>query len=435
MAVDYTQFDTYKSTKSSYNSALKDAEKADYGQKIKNILSWTAAGSAFGIPGAIFGYGAGLLYENFNRPTSNEDALYSQVRTNITNSYNSASTAQDTRNQYIIQAQYNMAQTKSNFASTYGKDSFNMLEATITTLLDMDSSTEGQIKMSELLGGLSRDSIVGDIETRVLNLYQAEKDDRSLRERFLDFFNKRNKNVEKNIHVGGSIDKDTLDTLNSTYLNLEDLGKYYVQSLYENIVNADSTYGDTASQLSEQQKLAAEQLELEFGQTMTSTSQKFAELFLNQRSSNISNAQAMGESEAASGASGIKASKSSRTNNLVTKMSQDVANTSYAIMYDSYRKQLKADIENGRITREQIGFQYSAQISNLRKQVQQATENDINTWFHSATQSASSIADQEMATDTNMAAAKAGEDFLKNHDQGYYGTGRKYIYNTNTATV
>lgn len=432
MAVDYTQFDTYKTTKSTYKDAYTNAHELDKQKGVKNALTWGTTGASLfsglftgsSLLGFALGWIGGGLREAFSPEDANRRQLYSEIRQKNTDYYNAASTAQDARNQYISQAQYFTGQTKSSFSQKYGKDSFSMLEATITSLLDMDSSTAGQRKMSDILGGLSRDSIVGDIETRLLSLYQTQ-----------DVKKEDGTTEKQTVNIGGDLDKETLDAMSSAYLNLEDLGKYYIQSLYENIVNADSTYGDTAEQLSEEQKLAAEQVEQSMSQTMLNTSQKFSELFLNQRSSNISNAEEMGKSEAASGASGIRASKSSRTNNLVTKMSQDVANASYAILYNSYKKQLQADIDSGAVSREQIGFQYASQINSLRKQIRQSTEEDINSWFHTASQYVSSIGDQEMATDTNIASAKAGEDFLTSNGQDSNSYTRKYIYNTNTATV
>lgn len=455
MAIDYTQFDTYKTTKSAYQDAISQADDLDHQQGMKNIFSaGTTAASLFsgaGVVGSVFGFLGGTFLgaavEAMSPTSTNKNRQYSNIRQLNTGYYTSAAKAQSERNTLISNAQYYVQQTKSNFAQTYGKDSFNMLESTIATLLNMDSSTAGQKRMSELLGGLSRDSIIGDIETRLLNItqpvtdasgnyvYEETTEENDLKDALLARFTGTDNRTVKTQSMYGQMDRSTLNALNTKYLTISDLGTAYIQNLYESIVNSDSTYGATAEQLSKEQKFAAEQVEQSFKQTMMNNSQKFAELFLNMRSENISNAQGMGKSEAASGASGIKASQSSRTNNQVTKMNQDIARASYAILYDSYQKQVKADLSSGQLSREQVGYQYASQINSLKRQIKQSTENDINSWFHSATQYATQIGDYEEDTDTNMAAAKAGEEVLKNHGQEYKSAQMKYIYNTSTATV
>ncbi len=439
MAVDYTRRDTYTDTKNTYtdlrNAAKKEDANARQQQRLQYASYGASAGSSIGtavaggigtavggIIGAVGGWLAGIIAGNLDPIDTAKEKVYSQIRYNNQEYYNSALKTQTGRNDVITQAQYYVNKTKGNFMQTYGKESFNMLESTISALLNLSSTEEGNIKMSELLGGLERDTIVGDIKTR---LYKTDLEDVQYDE----------KGKEKSrTNLGGQIEEEKLQELSSQYLNLEQLGQYYITSLYESIVKSDTSIGDSAKQLSESEKYASEQLELNLESTMANNANKFAELFLNMRSQNISNAQKMGESEANSGASGIKASKSSRTANQMTKLNQDIANASYAILYDQYKKQLDIDIKNGKISREQLGFQYASQRQQLYRQVKESYQSSLDSWWESTTQYAKSIGDSEVQTDDYMAGAKAGEDFLKNYGQDYDDS-RRYIYSTGSATV
>lgn len=439
MAVDYTKRYTYTDTKDTYADLRKTAGEEDvqaernrrlqyagYGASLGSSVGTMAGGGVGtaigGILGALGGWFAGYFAGAADPINTAKEKVYSKIRLNNQEYYNSALKTQSSRNDVITQAQYYVNKTKGNFMQTYGKDSFNMLESTITTLLNLSSSEEGNLRMSELLGGLERDTIVGDIKTR---LYKTDLEDVQ--------YDSEGKEKSRT-NLGGQIDEEKLQELSSQYLNLESLGEYYITSLYESIVKSDTSIGDSAKQLSESEKYASEQLELNLESTMANNANKFAELFLNIRSQNISNAQKMGQSEAESGASGIKASRSSRTNNQMTKLNQDIANASYAILYDQYKKQLDIDIKNGKISREQLGFQYASQRDQLYRQVKASYQSSLDSWWESTTQYAKSIGDSEVQTDDYIAGAKAGEDFLKKNGQDYDDSIR-YIYSTGTATV
>lgn len=439
MAVDYTKRYTYTDTKNTYTDLRNAAKEEDanarqqqrlqyagYGASLGSSIGTVAGGGVGaaigGIIGAVGGWLSGVIAGNMDPINTAKEKVYSQIRYNNQEYYNSALKTQSSRNDVITQAQYYVNKTRGNFEQTYGKESFSMLESTISALLNMSSTKEGNLRMSELLGGLERDTIVGDIKTR---LYTTDLQDVK--------YDDEGKEISRT-SLGGQIDEGKLQELSSQYLNLESLGKYYITSLYESIVNSDTSIGDSARQLSESEKYASEQLELNLESTMANNANKFAELFLNMRSQNISNAQKMGSSEAESGASGIKASRSSRTNNQLTKLNQDIANASYAILYDQYKKQLDIDIANGKLSREQLGFQYFSQREQLYRQMKASYQSSLDSWWESTTKYAKTIGDAEVQTDDYMAGAKAGEDFLKRNEQEYDDSIR-YIYSTGTATL
>ncbi len=436
MAVDYTRRATYKDTTNAYKDSLKDAREEDYNSSVDKITKYASYGASFGTAigslvgfgglGGLAGAGTGALvgvFANLIDPiTSAQDKLYAQVRNLNVGYYNSALKTQTERNDVITQAKYYVNKAKGNFETTYGKESFSMLESTISTLLGMSNTEDGNIRMSEILGGLKQDTIVGDIVTR---LYKTDLNDVN--------YNDKGE-VISSTNLGGIMDESKLEELSSQYLNLETLGQYYISSLYESIVSSDTTFADSADDISRAERLAADQVNLDLESTMLNNATKFSELFLNMRSQNISDAQNMGETEAQSGASGIKASKSSRTANQVMKLNQDIASASYAILYTQYKKQLDLDIKNNKVTQEQVGFQYASQRRQLKKQTMSAYQSSLDSWWESTTAYAKSIGDSEVKTDDYMAAAKAGESLLKENKQDYDDS-KRYIYSTGTATA
>jgi len=439
VAVDYTGRWTYKDTKNTYADLRSAAGEEDAQAEKSRRTSYASTGASIGsgigtaagggvgaaiggILGALGGWLTGYFAGELDPINTAKNKVYSQIRLQNQEYYNSALSTQTNRNEVITQAQYYVNKTRGNFEQTYGKESFSMLESTISALLNMSSTPDGNLRMSELLGGLKTDTIVGDIKTR---LYSTDLQDVK--------YDDDGKEISRT-NLGGQIDEGKLQEISSQYLNLESLGKYYITSLYESIVKSDTSIGDSARQLSESEKYASEQLELNLESTMANNANKFAELFLNMRSQNISNAQKMGSSEAESGASGIKASRSSRTNNQLTKLNQDIANASYAILYDQYKKQLDIDIANGKISREQLGFQYFSQREQLYKQMKASYQSSLDSWWESTTKYAKTIGDAEVQTDDYMAGAKAGEDFIKRNEQTYDDSIR-YIYSTGTATL
>ncbi len=440
--VVYTQNRSYtktqKSTQSLKDSAAKDAhaasEKSELSMAFSGAASGATIGANFGIPGAMIGGMVGLIAGIFTGKAiggieSNAimDKFYEGIQSNVTTNIENARTTQSNRNDLITQSQYFVNSSRANFISTYGKGSFNMLEATITSLLDMNSSTAGIEKASELLGGLQRDSIVGQIETRLM--YQdyigewvtegTDKDGNPIK-------------VFKSNQEG--LTQDQVEALNSAYVDISDLGSQYVQYLYDSILNSDTEIGAQAKSISDSQEMQITQLDDNMKSLAISNQQKFAELFLNQRSSNVSNAQSLGETEASSGASGIRASKSSRTSVNATKLSQDIANASYGILLNSYKKQLEANIASGVISREQVYFSSKQQMDSLKRQVKSSINQSINNFVHGSAEYIKSIGEGETDTDTYIAAAEADKEFLTKEGKEVDNS-TQYIYSTHTATA
>lgn len=431
MAVDYTVLDTYKDTRNTYKDSLKSAEDADNQSMVSTTLAYASTGaSLFGgfgggwgaLIGGLVGGGIGALQALIAPTTIKRDELYATIRQKNNTYYNSALQTQTKRNDIITQAQYYVNKTRGTFESTYGKESLSMLESTISTLLNMGSTEDGNFRMSEILGGLQRDTIVGDIMTRLYTTNLKDKE-----------YNDKGEVVSEK-DLGGVMSEQQWQELSSQYLNLEQLGQYYISNLYESIVKSDTAFGEAAEQLSKSEKYASEKYELNLESTMANNANKFAELFLNMRNQNISNAQTMGKSEAESGASGIKASRSSRTSNQVAKLNQDIANASYAILYDQYRKQLSAEIKNGILTREQVGYQYASQREQLYRQIKESYQSSLNSWWEDTTKYATTIGNAETETDNYIAGAKAGEAFLAENNKSYDDQ-KRYIYSTGSATV
>jgi outer membrane lipoprotein SlyB len=429
MAVDYTQHSAYSTSKNTFTDLQKNEKAKDNAAYAQSIWSGALSGASLGATlgggfgafmGAIVGaMGGGIVGAIAGNP--NEKQAYSDINSNITNNLLSAREQQKSRNEQIANANYLISSTRSSFESTYGKGAFSMLESTIQSLLNMDQSTAGQKKISELLGNLDSDTIIGQIETRILNtdLKNTQTDE--------------NGNVIGTTGIEGRINKSTLEALNSSYVSLSDLGNQYVSYLYESILNGDNEIADSAKQLSEQESYAIQELDQNIAELSLSNQQKFAELFLNQRSSNISNAQELGETQASAGASGIKASKASRTSANAQKLQADIANASYGIMLDSYKKSLESSIKSNQLSRAQVFYSYRQQMNSLKRQTINAYNQSMNEYLHGGTTQALTIGNAETEIDTYMAGAQAGKDFLTERGQKVSATFTR-IDTTDTAT-
>ena len=429
MAVDYTQLSAYTTSKNTFTDLQKNAMAKDDAAYAQSIWSGALSGASLGASvgggwGAFFGaligaMGGGIVGAIAGNP--NEKQAYSDINSNITNNLLSAREQQKSRNEQIVNANYLISSTRSSFESTYGKGAFSMLESTIQSLLNMDQSTAGQKKISELLGNLDSDTIIGQIETRILNtdLKNTQTDE--------------NGNVIGTTDIEGRINKSTLEALNSSYVSLSDLGNQYVSYLYESILNGDNEIADSAKQLSQQESYAIQELDQNIAELTLSNQQKFAELFLNQRSSNISNAQELGETQASAGASGIKASKASRTSANAQKLQADIANASYGIMLDSYKKSLESSIKSNQLSRAQVFYSYRQQMNSLKRQTINAYNQSMNEYLHGGTTQALTIGNAETDIDTYMAGAQAGKDFLTERGQKVSATFTR-IDTTDTAT-
>lgn len=427
--VNYTKNRSYTETKASTESLKKqtwtEAQTAFENKMLSSMGTGTAAGAGVGaifgpagvvigaVIGGALGWGAGV-WAGSNEKKAIKEKFYGDIQTNIATNKETARQTQVNRNDLITQSQYFVNSSKSNFISTYGRDSFNMLEATITSLLDMNSSTAGIQKASELLGGLQRDSIIGQIETRLMNQ---------------DYLVDENGN-----RATGGLEQSQVEALNSVYIDVSDLGSQYVQYLYDSILTSDTEIGDKAKALSDNERMEIEQLDDNMKSLALSNQQKFAELFLNQRSSNVSNAQNLGEVEADSGASGIKASKSSRTSVNATKLGQDISNASYAILLESYQKQLEANIQSGNLSREQVYFSSRQQMAMLNRQIKNSVNQSINAYVHGSAEYIKDIGKAESDTDTYISAMEADKAFLEGEGRPVTKTSN-YIYSTNSATI
>lgn len=446
MAVDYTRLGSYSTTKNDYQKNLEAAAAQD-GKEARAArqsrwTSWISLGASIGGGaggvGAIFGAVAGLIGGGFyevlgdhGKYNSAQLEAYNNINSLITTNINETVKSQQNRNNAIVSADYLINSTRSNFESTYGKGAFNMLESTIQSLLDMDQSTAGQMKMSSLIGGLTQDEIIGQIETRLMNtdlLAQPLKDENG------EILKDDKGNTLYGEATGGRIDRDAINALNSAYIDISSLGNEYVQFLYDKIINSDTEIGDTAKQLSNSEAQSIAQLDQNISELALNNQQKFAELFLNQRSSNISNAQNLGETQASAGASGIRASKASRTSANAQRLQADIANASYGIMLNSYKKSLKADIESNKLSRAQVYYSYRQQMNSLKRQITSSINQSINSYLHGGAELADTIASDELDIDNSMAAVQAGKDFLTENGQTVNDT-RKYIYTTNSATA
>lgn len=429
MAVDYTQHSAYTTSKNTFTDLQKRAMAKDDAAYAKSIWSGAISGASLGASvgggwGAFFGALIGAMGGGITGAiagSSNEKQAYSDINSNITSNLLSAREQQKSRNEQIVNANYLISSTRSSFESIYGKGAFSMLESTIQSLLNMNQSTAGQKKISELLGNLDSDTIIGQIETRILNtdLKNTQTD--------------KNGNVIGTTDIEGKINKSTLEALNSSYVSLSDLGNQYVSYLYESILNGDNEIADSAKQLSQQESYAIQELDQNIGELTLSNQQKFAELFLNQRSSNISNAQELGETQASAGASGIKASKAARTSANAQKLQADIANASYGIMLDSYKKSLESSIKSNQLSRAQVFYSYRQQMNSLKRQTINAYNQSMNEYLHGGTTQALTIGNAETEIDTYMAGAQAGKDFLTERGQKVSATFTR-IDTTDTAT-
>lgn len=419
MAVDYTKTDVYQTYKNNADSNIKKAQKNDrksWGQGILNrTLQGLSMGGSFNLGWWSLGAGAigavvGLAEKgNYTDYYDNE---VKSLNSDIATFTDAARTSQKNRNTLINNVDYYIGQTKSSFESSYGKNAFSMLESTIQSILDMDTTTYGQKKLSELIGGLNQDTIIGDIETRLLNTELKDENGKA---------------------VTGRVDYNTLLNMNSKYLDISSLGQYYVQSLYDAVFNSDTDIGDTAKQISQEQAFSLAESDQQFASIAMSNQEKFAELFLSARNSNISNAESIGETEAASGASGIKASQYSRTSANTSRLKADIANASYAIMLNSYKQNVKASIDSGNLSRSKAYFSTQQQINSLKRQLRTNVGESINNYFHTGASTALEIGEEERNVDDAMGTVAAAKKVLQ-ENKGTSNESLKYIYTTSTAT-
>lgn len=440
----YDRTKSYQDTQASTKSLKSQKEQEGKTERRNSILTGIGSGMASGAStgasaggwwGALLGLGVGAgigaIFGNEIGRSKQEaimDEFYSGIQTNIIKNIENTRTTQIDRNDLITESQYLVNSSKADFISTYGTGSFNMLESTITALLDMNSSTRGIEKASTLLSGLQRDSIVGQIETRLMN-----QDYIGQMVEVTDAEGNKSQVFVRDDNQGG-LERDQIEALNSAYVDISDLGNAYVEYLYNAIFNSDTEIGDQAKAITDSERMQIEQLDNSMQSLVLSNQQKFAELFLNQRSTNVSNAQNLGEVEASSGASGIRASKSSRTSVNATKLSQDIANASYGILINSYKKQLENSIQSGILSREQVYYSSRQQMKSLERQVKASVNKSINTFLHGSADYVKQISKAESDTDEYYSAAEADRKFLQDEGKSV-DTSTQYIYSTHSATV
>lgn len=429
MAVNYNQLETYKTLSSSYDRKLKNAKEADKNatseSRWETIGEWTKTGTTIGTSiggvagnvtgallgagiGAIGGFIGGLLAGPHEAQTDNQDATYSSANADITEYLAKASQTQQGRNELINQTNYFINSSKASFENTYGKESFNMLNYTINSLLDMDNqgNTTGILG---LIGGLRQDEIIGNIETRILDQSYLSDGDK------------------------GRISREDLDSMYSKYLDISDMGTQYVKFLYDKVTNSDTTIGDTARQLSAQENMNLEKLDMSTENLIINAQSQFADLFLSTRNSNISNAEQMGATESESASSGIKASSSSRTSNKSLKLKQDIANASTAIILQRQKDQIYQEIQNGQVSRAEVIYNSRNQMQAYKRQVKESLNASMNQFFHTGTEYAKSIGEAESETDIYMSGVESAKDFLKKNDQTINENNTR-IYNVESAT-
>lgn len=426
--VDYTKTNAYTKQKTSNDSAWAQAQTSLAKEALSNLLKYVGGGAATGasigsvVPGIGTGIGAfvgafigmgGWLGDRIINGGKYDEQYYDALNKEITENTVKARSTQIERNDLISDAKYFVNSTKSNFVSTYGKDSFNMLEATIESFINMNSTTRGIERISNIVGGLQKDEIIGDINTRILD------------QSYVSYEGGKPSTV---------LTSEQIDSLYTSSYSLASLGSHYIEYLYNSIVSNDSSIRDSVEEIEFNEEASIKELDSNIQSLVLSNQEKFSELFLNQRSSNISAAQALGEAEAEGGASGIKASRSARTNVNITKMNQDIAQASYAIVLNSYQKQLEASIASGQLSREQVYFSSRQQMKNLKRQIESGLNDTINSYVHGAASSFKEIGKKETDVDDYMSAVEANKKALEEHSQTVDNS-KEYIYSTHSATV
>ncbi len=410
MAVNYDQMSIYKTGKSAYETQVKNAKDADVARRSQERSSMALAGASIGLTasggqwwgalvGAVGGWVTGGFTARINAHQEQDKAL-ADINQKVVENYASAGGVQEKRNTNILDAKYFVKNTQSSFVNTYGSKTYSMLEHTIYNLLGGDA-----YQVSNALSNLSTDTIIGQIESRLYKQNYIEGSG------------------------NGQFDSSTIDNLYTSYVSLEDLGADYVGAIYQSVINSDTELGSAYGDIVESEYLARESNKLSLEETVANNRQKFEELFLNMRSSNVSETQNVGEAQSESGASGIRASKSSRTNVRIAQMQQDVAKASYAILMKSYMQELESAVKSGNLTREQVGYQYASQRANLKRQIISGYDEAMNTWLHKTATYAQNIGQAEGETDAYVAQAKAGEQVITDND-GSVWSRNQYIYSS-----
>ena len=384
MAVDYSAYrnsQTYKNQKSVYDNALKNSEKADAwsaaltGTQIGASIGWDATSKAIG---AGLGAIAGIAANVFGWYTPNEDTYKGQLESIRLLSGQKAISAMENKNKMTSSLKRQVNATRASYNDTYGAGKFEEIEQSVMGLLGMKNTTV----LSQVIAGLQYDNVAGEMKTRLVNSEFGE----------------------------GIYDESDITKLLEANFSLSDLGAAYTDYIYETYMNADSSIGDAARQISADEADALQSVEMNEKEMQGQLAQQFLSAFFGQQSTDISNASALGSAQSEQASSGIKMSKSTANASKMQKFRSDLAKATYAATLEYYESQVQSQLESLSITRSQIFSRSEMSKLALKRQIKESVNKDVNNYLYGVSEGMDQWNDAASAEDLYVADTLAAND-------------------------
>lgn len=275
------------------------------------------------------------------------------------------------RNELITQAQEYINTTRVTFDETYGEGMYDQYNELFKAVLGMPSGSQTAM---DLLSSLSLDSIEGQITSSVSG---------------------------KNI-VNGVI-------------SASDVNSAYLEYMMNSIKDADTAIGLQYQQASYQENSLIRDYYDSIDQYNAQVAQQFASAFLQQRQTNISLEEQIGEAATAQASSGLRSVGSGNNLSAIAQFQKDLSDVAYASTLDymvaSYGTQMKAAtnnlIDEVYASRNNIAIMDKQVMSNFFSTMREHFSNLNNSFYTSIKKHEETIKEQnELIEDYSEAAGQ-----------------------------
>ena len=367
-----------------------------------SVSVWSAAGSAAGATAGLFTNGGVINWlqkmsdkYKWGLKIASTSARDTQ-RANILGSRNldlaNAKSAANERNLNVLDTRRFINATRSNYDMTYGAGSFGKIEQTVMGLLGMST---GDRALSSILSGLETNSSIEGIKSRLVTNSDLGED--------------------------GVFDSDDINSLLEANFSLAELGAAYTDYIYETYMRGDSAVGDAARELSLQKAEAQHDYEMGAEELNSRLSQQFVNAFFGAYSQNVSDAKAIGGTQAEAGASGLRVRGSSGATKM-QRFQQDLAQASYAATLSYYKSDLDRQYAALETSRSHTFNQISANTLSLKRNISAGVTESINNYLYGAGTRSNAIWSEEIKQDNSTGRVIAANNFLKGNDRNFVAT-------------
>lgn len=286
-----------------------------------------AAGSAAGPMGALIGAAVGAIGGLIGGLWGN--------KTEVNNFIDQVKTSRNAitreRNTNIIDIQKSIADTRSNFDSTYGKGMFDQYDSLFMEILGMKDKDS----LSAILDSMQIDTVSGVINSRLS-------------------------------------DKATEEMLTGS-LSVSDINQEYLSYLQEQMRAQDTTFGIQMQSYAMEDSQAWSSYYKSVGQANLQYAQQFASTFLSYRAENVAGETAMGKATLNQAASGIRQQSSGTSLTTMQQFQNDLSKVAQASTVKYLLKSYGYAIDNATDNviyqsyqrRQNIKASTSQQLSNL----------------------------------------------------------------------